>query len=308
MVKTSREVEINGTDFNIVITDSAYQKVMYYVDKASGEVSGFGSVEYDKKTQTFYVDDVILIEQENGPTSSEIDGTALAKAMYEQREVPDGLKWWWHSHVNMGVFWSGDDMNCIRSLGKQGWILASVFNRKREVKSAHYSLVEVMGNKHEVFTNDIPTSTDRTLDKSVTDEWDAEYNDKVKIPNVTPNSYNSLCGLAPGYNMYLDGWNNDPYNQSPYNKQGELSKEMEAAILSGETSDFDDFGWGAVGPSGEYVYNPVKDMALTAEETIKEINDVEYLNNEDYEFLKQTDNSFRIFINANRGKIPREKR
>ena len=38
----------------------------------------------------------------------------------------------------MGVFWSGTDHQAIEQIGKNGWVLATVFNKKAEQRTAIY--------------------------------------------------------------------------------------------------------------------------------------------------------------------------
>lgn len=239
--------EIKATDFRVVFDDVAYQKIMYYVHKSSHEVSGFGQVLYDEATKTFRVTDAFLINQENTGTSSEIDGAAMAKAMFKRKDIPNGLKIHWHSHVNMTTFWSGDDMNIIRGLGQQSWIIAGVFNKRNESRLCFYQLTDVMGHKHEVFVDQLPVSVIKTKDPSVWDRvnafgstlnltdklkdeiyalidnsrdidpalvaaWDKEYDECVKEKRYVTNYYSSEYSKS-GPNLWdrnkewVDDWN-----------------------------------------------------------------------------------------------------
>lgn len=172
-------------DVKLIIPDEVFQKVMWWVNKSNHEVSGFGSLDFDPDSGVFKVRDAILLKQEVAPTSTEIDPVAIGKAMYEMREEKNALKWHWHSHVNMGVFWSGDDRTLIKNLGSQGWIVASVFNKKCEIKSAFYTLAEigVMGitKKQEVFLEDIHTKVERFIPKKIYEKWDKEYDTHVTV-------------------------------------------------------------------------------------------------------------------------------
>ena len=102
----------------IVIGREAYDKIMHYVHKAKFEISGFGNVQVIDGIPT--VTDIILLKQENDPTETEIDADAIAKAIYDHHVsgMEGELKFWWHSHVNMGVFWSGTDNATIKQLTK----------------------------------------------------------------------------------------------------------------------------------------------------------------------------------------------
>lgn len=121
----------------VVIGREAYDKIMHYVNKTNFEVSGFGNVEVIDGVPT--VTDIILLKQENHATETEIDGASFAKAIYDHYTLgtKGELKFWWHSHVNMGCFWSGTDMATIKSLTKDGWYIHGVFNKKGEYKLAY---------------------------------------------------------------------------------------------------------------------------------------------------------------------------
>ena len=142
----------------IVIGREAYDKIMHYVHKAKFEISGFGNVQIIKGVPT--VTDIILIKQENSPAETEMDGDAIAKAMYDHHisGMEGELKFWWHSHVNMSVFWSATDMATINSLTEQGWWTHGVFNKKNEYKCAYSN-----NDPFPVFLDDLDMEIDEDL-------------------------------------------------------------------------------------------------------------------------------------------------
>ncbi len=147
------------------IAPEVYQQVMYWVNKADFEVSGFGVIQIIDGLPV--VTKAILLEQEGTAGDTELDPAAITKAEYEMRnEEGEGLRWWWHSHVNMGVFWSATDKAAIKQLGGEGWFYHTVFNKKYERKSAF--------------------SCQQTLDCPVYDKTyiyiDEEYPDEVGLP------------------------------------------------------------------------------------------------------------------------------
>lgn len=121
----------------LVIGRKAYDKIMYYVHKAKFEISGLGNVEVINGIPT--VTDIILLKQENDPTETDIDSESIARAMYdhEQLGIKGELKFWWHSHVDMDVFWSGTDRDTIDQLTQHGWFVHGVFNKKNEYRLAY---------------------------------------------------------------------------------------------------------------------------------------------------------------------------
>ncbi len=196
---TKTLAEHKATDFTVHIPDEIYQQCMWWVNKSSDEVSWFGNVSFDQESKTFTVESVALLEQENTGGSTEMEASAIAKAMFELRDAPGEFKWWGHSHVKMGVFWSGTDMDTIRELGREGWILATVFNQKNEMRSAFLQSVDVLGNPHDIFVDNITTKHHRYLNTDLTREWDKQYAEKIKEkPKV----------IAPIGSNY--DWTNDP--------------------------------------------------------------------------------------------------
>ena len=173
----------------IIISKEAYAKVYHWIRKADFEVSGFGRVlriRNDDGTDTFKVISAHLLKQSGGAAHTDIDEEALAKLMYTSRDEEGELKWWWHSHVNMPVFWSSTDTGTIESMGVNGWILATVFNKRNESRSALcYRTESEFGYNHELVDQvDFTVEPDETHD---TTAWDAEFNANVvrEVPTIT---------------------------------------------------------------------------------------------------------------------------
>lgn len=161
---------------NLYIPDDIYQQVMYWVNKSKLEVSGLGKVMVDDDGDLM-VTSAFLLPQECGGASTDLDPTAVAKAIFTMKDdpTPGEIKWWWHSHVQMGVFWSNTDRETIAVTAKFGWFAATVFNQKEEYKSAL-----AIGQPVKVFLPDISTHIPRYLPTSLTKQWDADFAANVK--------------------------------------------------------------------------------------------------------------------------------
>ena len=306
-----------ATDFKFIIPKDIYQKIMWWINKANFEVSGFGSLDWDKDTNTFTVRDAILLRQKVGPTSAEIDPAAMGKAMFMMKDQPNALKWHWHSHVNMGVFWSNDDMEIIRSLGQQGWIFASVFNKKEECKTAFLTQVEVFGRPHDLFVDDIKTTIMDYLPKEFTDQLDKEYDALVSrdTPAYTPVSaydypgrsaydgfghHRSHMGLSDfptraevieAQEKFADALDNLTMMDEMEQRELALSEGMsrwEPQVKAIPANEYNEYGYATV--DGEPVYNPLHDDTLKTREEcldmVAEMSDAEIL------FLRQCDAAF----------------
>jgi len=161
----------------ITIDNLVYQKIMYWVRKASPqEVSGLGKVVIIE--DGFRVINAMLLPQENSSGATDIDGEDLSKAMFELKDDPGHLNFWWHSHGQGTVFWSATDKETVKDLGSNGWFIASVFNTKAEIKSCYYQ-GKVTGLPA-IFVDEIPTRPVFYYDSELEKQWNKEYDDNVK--------------------------------------------------------------------------------------------------------------------------------
>jgi hypothetical protein len=264
-------------DFKLIIPRSVMDKISWWMHRTDKEVSGFGSLEYDEKNKTFKVKDAILLKQKVTATSAEVDGNAMARAMFRMKDDPNGLKWHWHSHVNMGVFWSMDDMEIIRSLGQRGWILATVFNYKDERRTAYLTQTTIPtangSMSHDLFIDEIPTSVINYVPKDIHAIWDKEYDD-----NVTENVYTYTPGPTPYQQKQMDLLEGsiDP-------EEKELVDDMPLAL------GYNDEGVIHTETLG-YVYNPCWDRTLKTHKD--KLREVAYITPEEIEWLKVNSPTF----------------
>lgn len=184
------ETEAEASNITCDIDNDVYRKVMHWIQKAKGEVSGLGKVEI--VNGQFRVTSAILLEQSNTGATTEITAEAIGKAMFELKDEPGHLNWWWHSHVDFDVFWSGTDMDTIHELGQHGWFLSTVLNKMEEKKTSYYQ----KGNDFmpQIFVDDIPTEMSHMIEEDIMNEWDKDFDDKVK--EVT---FAALDTGFPGY-------------------------------------------------------------------------------------------------------------
>ncbi len=173
---------------SIEISEDVYKKIMYWIEKSDFEISGLGKIMVDKESNTIRVIDACLIKQENSAASTDLDAAAVGKAMFLLKDAPGDLRFWWHSHVNMGVFWSGTDQATIKQISTHGWFVSTVFNKKREMKSAFSQSGPIR-----LIIEDVPTKIEQIIDPNLVAQWDKEYNDNVTIKN-----YQTIIGNFDG--------------------------------------------------------------------------------------------------------------
>lgn len=182
------------------IPPQIHAEIMYHVNKSSVEVSGLGRV---KRTThgNLIVTKVYLLDQENSAVTTDIDPEALAALQYESREDEGDLNFWWHSHVNMGVNWSGTDTDTFEEFGKHGMLIGTVFNKKGEHRTAYYQ----GGNDFFpfVWVDNIPTHFGHLPSKEQIDVWEKDHKAKCKAK-----TYPKTNKWSPSSSLGLDnhGW------------------------------------------------------------------------------------------------------
>jgi len=173
---------------SLFIPKIVHDEIMFYIDKAPGEISGFGTLTFDKQTGRFEIHQVVLCEQENTGGSTDMKAEDVAKAMFQLKDAPGELRWWWHSHVDFNVFWSGTDKKTMAELAHHGWFLSTVFNKKRENKTC---LTFRDGNFGLFEIDNMETVVEKPVyDAELVNKWTANYDKKVKekiviVPAVT---------------------------------------------------------------------------------------------------------------------------
>lgn len=163
-------------DLQILIDPKVMEKIQFWVMESTGEVSGLGKIEVHDNT--FHVIDAILLDQENGAASTDIDAKAVGKAMFEMKDTEGDLNFWWHSHVNMSVYFSSTDQETIEQIGQHGYCVASVFNKKGEVYSGYYQ--GGVEGRPSFFVGSLPTRSGVITYQDEQDEWKAELDKKCR--------------------------------------------------------------------------------------------------------------------------------
>ena len=216
-------------DLAVQIDAMVYYKIMHWVQKENQEVSGLGMIEVDHETNTLRVVDAILLTQENTGSSTEIDAAAIGKAMHEfrQRAAPGMLKWWWHSHVNMPVFWSGTDVAAMKCLAggdtdTPSWFVATVFNKKAEMLSAY-----VQNRPIKLVQTELPTAVKFQFKEGLVSSWDEEYDSKVDTK-----TYSGYTGK--GATTYGGPTSDEEWNEL-FSQYEERRQERELGAASDET-------------------------------------------------------------------------
>jgi hypothetical protein len=190
-----------------------YQKIMFWVQKSTVEISGLGKIQITDSGDII-VTSAILVEQENTGSSTDMKPEAIAKAMFLMKDEPGELRFWWHSHVNMPVFWSGTDTKTIEELGEHGFFVSTVFNKKREWRTAIFQK-----KPYRIFKDEVQTSLYTPTNLSLVGEWQKEFDEKCKSKwdnyksHASKDARRTQAGTTTpsqiDYHGYESAWNDD---------------------------------------------------------------------------------------------------
>ncbi len=192
----------------IVFSRLAYDKQNYFIAHCDKEISWLGLVEETEKE--FYVEDVILFQQEVSGAQTEIKEEDIAKFFEELieehgedsalNEFLPKLKFWGHSHVNMGVSPSGTDDTTLKYMFRpeMDFFIRVIANKKGDLKADLYrnfhcaELEEPLG-----FT---------WLDTT----WDVEHVIEEPVPGLLNEMLNKVRSEAPRVTQH------NPYSHMPW--------------------------------------------------------------------------------------------
>lgn len=118
----------------ILFTPMAWGKLWLYVDTAPGEIGGLGFV--DRLGDDFLVDDVFILEQDASAAHVDIDDEVMSRFLTEMVQAGREsdlarITMWWHSHGNVGAFFSSTDTNTISKWKATNYLLSVVVNKDR---------------------------------------------------------------------------------------------------------------------------------------------------------------------------------
>jgi hypothetical protein len=268
----------------IIIREHVYRKFMHFVDKAPGEVSGMGAVEIVNGVPV--VTDVWLVKQKNSDASTELDGNEVARLMFEHRDKD--LRWWVHSHAEMSVFWSGTDEATIKEFGEHGWLVATVMNKKREMKSAIYQKAErktAMNNfvpeEYSIFERDVETIVLQSIPEETIKAWDKEFEDTCSHKSYVQGSLTSYYSdgvwnerrQSPVYQDFIDDKCCNVWEDFLKNHSDLVAKRMSNLALK---------QWNELEPQniGEVAAQSILDERALESPSIKEVGDYETVRDE----------------------------
>lgn len=125
------------SDGRLNIPLSVYLEILSLAKKAEGEISGFGrtttSSDVSKhvylRTEDIQVHEVAIFKQECNPVHTSLDGEALTQMYVRAAQSggnPEQWNFWWHSHVEMDVYFSTTDTGTLKRITKDGGRLVAL--------------------------------------------------------------------------------------------------------------------------------------------------------------------------------------
>ena len=175
-MKADKEIRTKFT--TLYIDPLVMKRIKYYAQAATGEVSGLGTVVKDENGRHI-VNNVFLLEQESSAADTELSPEAISKLMTDMiknNQNPAELKFWWHSHADMGVFWSGTDDACAESLSKE-FAFSLVVNKSGDTKCRLDLYAPFRITFDGVKVTELPQE-----DKNLKEACEKEVKEKVKSP------------------------------------------------------------------------------------------------------------------------------
>jgi hypothetical protein len=202
--------------WKVFIGRRIFEELLYYSRlSAPNEIQFVAEVE--KVDNVFRFTKLYLLKQRVSPASADFDLQALADFLVHHPH-PENLHGWCHSHVQMGVFWSGIDAGTIHDLtGTAGWLVSVVLTtngalkarldvsvksaqkRISELKHRNADLDSILMIPEIVTWSDLPITIEDYLPAEDKARMEAEFNEKVGVR--TP-SYTIISSTEPQKDLW----------------------------------------------------------------------------------------------------------
>ena len=124
-------MKLTAEDIGLFLLPEVEERMRHYTNLAAGEVSGLGTVE--EFNGGFLVTDLFLPKQTCSPGGTELDQESVATLLMELDQAgkdSGALRYWFHSHGDLDVFWSRTDEECINNLANGDYVLSLVTNKR----------------------------------------------------------------------------------------------------------------------------------------------------------------------------------
>lgn len=163
----------------IFISRDAYRDMLILVGESPIEISWLGTVE--ELDGGYLIKEIFLPKQECGPASTEMDTEGIVEVGMHllNREGGDPedfnkLRFWGHSHVNMGVMPSGTDEQQAMEFSNNPWFIRAIANKRGKIKFDLYDF------KRHLRIDDLPWEVYQEEEPEIAEAWKEEMTSKVR--------------------------------------------------------------------------------------------------------------------------------
>ena len=200
---------IGKKDWNKIIN---YARARYTSEK--DEIGGMAVVNPVPNEDTYLISHPTILKQETSGGNCVLDKEALA-AYYVDMALKHGNDvqfMWWHSHGNMGAFWSGTDTKTMDEYASGAWSVFLVVNIKEEYK---FRIMAWKPQQMYIDTDlEILGVTEKKIPNSITKEVEEQCSTRVwstvkpgksngkQTSLLDTNVYGDDFGIYGGYNGY----------------------------------------------------------------------------------------------------------
>lgn len=241
----------------VYISDGAMIKMKYYIDGCDDEIGWMGTASMNK--HGYYIEDVLLFEQDVHSTTTEITPEGLGEFAEELLKQEDGveiwntIKVWGHSHVNMSTSASGQDDEQMEVFSDNGhdWFIRIIANKKGEMQVDVYDFdtgiiyynveyLHLMSQKEIDITNQI-----KVLEKELEDIRDVQEKAiskgikseiKKKVRKISyKNNYKSVDKYSNNYDYYSESYGYS--SQYDYSNKKKEKKDVDTKLEEYEYLD-----------------------------------------------------------------------
>ena len=221
-----------------------FSKIHSWTFQCESEISGLGLVKIHD-TNSLHVYDLFLLKQECTKSDTELDCDEINRLVGELslEGEEENLRFWWHSHAGMDVFWSGQDTKTMRILRNQNFLLSLVSSRKDNKLNLLFNLalfspleISINNPNFKIGSPEMEEFCKTEIEEKVTEKFHAS--------NFSPPYQSAFANLKGGFNTaahwkpHIEDWDDqliEKYDVDIEDDEAEFYKlvhEVEEALYS----------------------------------------------------------------------------
>lgn len=185
----------------VLLPIKVWSKMLLWSRMAPEEISGIGAVEEimdGDRVEAIRIKDLYLVKQECTPVETKIAPMDLAKFLRDKPEdiSDESLRYWWHSHVDMGAGWSSQDRETSDLISHGCNFLSIVSNRRGDMCAKYNFHAPVAGYFDDLavelthYDSDIIQEAADEFKGKITnlpDDYEVDVDDgRLQLPTIKP--------------------------------------------------------------------------------------------------------------------------